>query len=36
MSKKDKLIARLQQKPKNFTWDELTTSPRSHALRGNA
>jgi hypothetical protein len=25
MSKKDKLLARLQQKPKDFTWDELKT-----------
>ncbi len=25
MSKKDKLISRLRQKPKDFTWDELTT-----------
>ena len=24
MSRKDKLIARLRQKPKDFTWDELT------------
>ncbi len=24
MSRKDKLIARLQQRPKDFTWNELT------------
>ncbi len=25
MSRKEKLIAKLQQRPKNFTWDELTS-----------
>lgn len=25
MSKKDKLLTRLQRKPKDFTWDELVT-----------
>ncbi len=25
MSKKEKLLLRLQQRPKDFTWDELTT-----------
>ena len=24
MSRKDKLLARLQKRPKDFTWDELT------------
>ena len=24
MSKKEKLLSRLQQRPKDFTWDELT------------
>jgi predicted RNA binding protein YcfA (HicA-like mRNA interferase family) len=24
MGRKDKLLARLQQRPKDFTWDELT------------
>ncbi len=25
MGKKEKLLSRIQQRPKNFTWDELTT-----------
>ena len=25
MSRKEKLISRFQQRPKNFTWDELTS-----------
>jgi hypothetical protein len=25
MSRKEKLILKLQQRPKNFTWDELTS-----------
>lgn len=25
MGRKDKLLARLQQRPKDFTWNELTT-----------
>ena len=25
MGRKDKLLARLQQRPKDFTWDELTS-----------
>ena len=25
MSRKEKLISRLQQRPKDFTWDELTS-----------
>ena len=29
MSKKEKLIARLQQRPHDFTWDELTSLLKS-------
>lgn len=29
MTKQEKLIARLQQRPKDFTWDELTLLLRS-------
>lgn len=29
MGKKEKLLARLQQRPKDFTWDELTSLLKS-------
>ena len=29
MSKKEKLLLRLQERPKDFTWDELTTLLKS-------
>ncbi len=29
MSRKEKLLARLQQRPKDLTWDELTSSLKS-------
>ena len=33
MSRKDKLLARLQQRPKDFTWDELTALLKSLGYR---
>ena len=33
MSRKDKLLARLQQRPKDFTWDELTALLNSLGYR---
>lgn len=33
MGKKEKLIARLQQRPRDFTWDELTSLLKSFGYR---
>jgi predicted RNA binding protein YcfA (HicA-like mRNA interferase family) len=33
MSKKEKLIARLRQRPSDFTWDELTSLLKSLGYR---
>ena len=33
MGKKEKLIARLQQRPKDFTWDELASLLKSFGYR---
>ena len=33
MSRKEKLLERLKQRPKDFTWDELTTLLRQLGYR---